>query len=91
MSHQAVTTKWIAPTNTKGSRIKAKCAAKTITVGWNHSMGVEENHRAAAKALIGQLEWFGEWVQGTLPDESGDCFVCAKRTRDAREVHIFHL
>lgn len=52
---QAIETKFLGPTNTKGSRIKAKCWLTSVTVSWDHSLNVEENHFAAIEALICKL------------------------------------
>lgn len=73
---QAITTKYIAPTNTKGSRIAARCQARRIVVDWNDDLDQAENHAVAAKRLAMSLEWIGEWVGGGLPDDSGFAFVC---------------
>jgi len=71
---QAIITKYIGPTNTRGSRIQAKCEAKTIYVGYDHSLNAEGNHVAAAKELAEKLGWTGEWLNGGTA--SGYVFVC---------------
>ena len=63
---QAIITKYIGPTNTKHSRIKATAAAGSITVEYNHSLDIEGNHVAAAKKLADKFGWSGKWVQGCL-------------------------
>jgi hypothetical protein len=71
---QAIVTKYISATNTKGSRIKATCAAGSLTVHWDHELSVEGNHEAAAKELVRQLDWTveagykGSWVGGCVPN-----------------------
>jgi hypothetical protein len=35
---QAITTKFIGPTNHRGSRISVRCQAKRIVVGWDHAL-----------------------------------------------------
>lgn len=69
---QAIQTKFLGPTNSRGDRVKATCAAGTITVSWEFGLGQEENHIEAAKALIAKLGWqeHGEIVTGTLADGS---------------------
>lgn len=52
---QAITTKFLGPTNTKGSRIKASCWLKTVIVSWNYALNLEDNHKAAVQHLIGSL------------------------------------
>jgi hypothetical protein len=76
---QAITTRYLGPTNTRGGRIKAKAWAKSLTVEYDHALNVEDNHREAAEALIAKLDWAkvgGVWHQGGHPDGSGYCFVC---------------
>ena len=48
---QAIITKYLGPTNIRGSRIKASCDRGSITIPYPH-IGIEENHVAAAQALV---------------------------------------
>lgn len=48
---QAITTKYISPTNHKGSRVKAECERGQITIDWDDALNATENHIAACKAL----------------------------------------
>lgn len=52
---QAIQTKFLGPTNTRGSRIKATCWLTSITVSWDHGANSEENHTAAIDALVYKL------------------------------------
>lgn len=54
---QAIITKYLGPTDTRGGRVKAKCDAGSVTVSWDHALDIELNHRAAALALITKLGW----------------------------------
>ncbi len=54
---QAITTKFVNPTDTKGSRIKATAEAGSVTVAWDYDLNTEGNHTAAAKALCAKLGW----------------------------------
>lgn len=67
---QTITTRYISPTNFRGTRIKASCAAGSLTVGYNYALSGEENHRAAADALISKLDWtgrhYGDFAGGVL-------------------------
>ena len=73
---QAITTKFIGPTNTRGSRIKASAYAGSITVGYSHELNSDENHRAAAEALCAKMGWPGSdtLISADLP-KSGYVFV----------------
>lgn len=73
---QAIITKYLSPTNSNGARVRARCQARSLTLHWDHSLGQEANHHAAARALAADLHWTGEWVSGGLPDGTGYCYVC---------------
>lgn len=65
----SITTKYIGPTNTKGSRIRATRADHstgdvTVTVPYDHALGIDDNHRFAAETLATKLGWSGHWHQG---------------------------
>jgi hypothetical protein len=70
---QAIQTKYLGVTNTKGSRIKATCAAGSITIPYPHELGQgQPAHRKAAEALVAKLGWsvHGALLGGQLPDHS---------------------
>lgn len=81
---QAIHTKYICPTNFKGSRYKATCAAGAITVSADDALGFDDNHSAACDALCKKLDddrekkygkdskrvWSQPKVCGQLPDGS---------------------
>lgn len=73
---QAITTKYIGPSNVRGSRIKAKAAAGAVTLNYDCALSIEANHAKAAEALARKFEWTGSYYQGGMPDDSGYCFVC---------------
>lgn len=62
----AITTKYLCPTNTRGSRIIAKAAAGSLTVGYDHALNLEDNHKAAAQAFVDKKGWShcGDLVTG---------------------------
>lgn len=73
---QAIITKYIGPTNHRGSRIKVTANAGTMTVSWDHSLDVEANHRDAARQFAAKYQWVGRWFGGALPNRLGGyCFV----------------
>lgn len=67
---QAIRTYFLAPTNFRGSRVKAVAAAGAVTLGWDHALNAEGNHRAAAKALAAKFGWYGTFVCGDIADGS---------------------
>ena len=69
MIRQAIRTKYLGPTDTKGSRIQAKCDAKTITVHYKSELNSEQNHIQAAKELCKRLGWKGSMATGSIQHE----------------------
>jgi len=55
--HQAIQTKWLAPTNTKPSRVKASCRDGNLTLSWDYGLDQGENHARVAMALVRKLGW----------------------------------
>jgi hypothetical protein len=82
---QAIITKFLGPTDSRGSRVKAKCQAGSLTMSWDHALDVNENHRAAAIALIRKLGWnqdcYSTWHEGALPDNTGNVYVCGEEVK----------
>lgn len=71
---QAIQSKFIGPTATKGARIKSWCAAGSITVGL-HSINAaddQDRYEQVAKMLRDKLGWdgdhYGRLVTGNLPN-----------------------
>lgn len=52
---QAIETKYIGPTNHKGSRIKASCERGSITISYDDALNSDEAHIAAAQALVNKF------------------------------------
>lgn len=76
---QAIITKYLGCTNFKPSRIKATCAAGSITVSYDHAFNIDGNHKAVAAMLAVKLGWEknGKLHSGCLPN--GDyCHVFAE-------------
>ena len=73
---QAIITKFISATNTRGARIKATAQAGSIIV--RHSNNGDVGHIQAAQALIEKLGWpeaASAWAMGAMPNNSGFAFV----------------
>ena len=52
---QSIETKFLGATNSRGSRIKATCWLKSKMVDYDHSLDTSDNHKAAAMALVDEL------------------------------------
>ena len=69
---QSIQTKFVGPTNSHGTRVRAKCDAGSITVVWDDALGEKQNHALAAMALVRQLGWtyeagyHGNWLAGSI-------------------------
>ena len=62
---KAITTKYIGPTNFRGSRVKASDGdGNSYTMAWDAAYGAESNHRAAVQSLCAKMGWHGSLVGG---------------------------
>lgn len=62
---KAIITTRLAPTNTRGCRIKASdCDGNRITIAWDYTLDGEGPYRKAAAALCAKMGWEGEMVAG---------------------------
>ena len=74
----AIMTKYLGPTNTRGSRIKAYTAnGQSVTVSWDHALDADENHENAARVLIEKMKWPNEIIGGATKE--GYAFVMIPR------------
>ena len=94
--YQAIETRYLGPTNTKGGRVKATAWAGSVTVPYDHALNADENHRAAAMALAakcaeraeqyggcGESIWSkGVWTQGGNAKGNGYVFTVTAPERD---------
>ena len=55
--YQAIQTRYLGPTNTRGARVKATADAGSITLSWDHALNATDNHRVAAEALADRYGW----------------------------------
>lgn len=87
MIRQAIVTKYVAPTNTRGGRVKATSGGGlSVTIGWDHGLDVAENHLAGAVALMKKHGWDqqNDLVQGGLKD--GYAFVMVPKNRKTNPI-----
>jgi hypothetical protein len=88
--YQAIETKYLGPTNTRGARIVAKAGPGRRISSWDHALSSYDNHIAAARAYAEQFQWSGAWRGGctleglvfvlSAPDDSPE-FIIAERSR----------
>ena len=79
--YQAIITKYFGPTNTRGSRIRAKASAGSVSVPYDHALNGPENHDVAAVKLAEKYKWLddgSELVGGGTPDGAGYAYVLVK-------------
>lgn len=80
---QAIQTKYLPYTNTRGSRIKASCERGSLTIPYPHELSGDEVHREAVRQLLERFvsedwaersippsinPWKREFATGSLPD-----------------------
>lgn len=76
---QAIQTKYLPATNTKGSRIKATAEGATITIGYPHEFNEMEAHAVAALALCKKMGWAGDLIGGGLENTYVFVFTYSSR------------
>ena len=73
---QAITTRYLPPSNRRGARVKAIASCGSLILAWDHSEASDyRQHWRAAETLIERQEWQGKWVGGGLPDSMRDSYV----------------
>lgn len=80
---QAVITKYIGPTDKRGSRVSVKSWMGSKLVPWDNSIGSEENHALAVGVHLMELNKKREGDDlefrivsgGGMPDSSGYAFI----------------
>lgn len=73
---KAIVTKYLSPTATKGSRIKASDGdGNTVTVPVEYDCSLAEAHLGAAYALCAKMDWLGYLAQGSAGNGFAHVFV----------------
>lgn len=83
---QAIVTKYIGPTNSRGARVKATAQAGSVTVPWDYSLSVDDNHARTALRLADKFGWRGRWIAGALPDGTSNCYTMSQPTNGEEGV-----
>lgn len=77
---KAIETKYIGPSNVRGSRIKASAeGVKSVTLSYSHGLNSEGNHDRAALALAEKYKWLTDrqhvLARGGKADGRGNVYV----------------
>jgi hypothetical protein len=74
---KAIKTKYHGPGNVKGSRISATDEdGNRIILSYDHALNAEENHKAAALALISKMKWDrSKGYKGIIGGSLKACYV----------------
>lgn len=80
---QAIITKYVGPTDTRGSRIRCTANAGSRTFDWDHALDPEDNHRVAALSYASELGWLARNSihGGSMPNSEGYAFVLVEKVR----------
>jgi len=75
--NKAIQTKFMGPTNERGSKIKATDGDNSVYCDYDHALHHSERHCFAAFKLAKKLGWSGFYVGGGTKD--GFVFVCVSK------------
>ena len=68
---QAIKVKYIAPTNTRGTRYKASTSTHCATIDFNYALDHTANELEALEALTVKLGWYNKtWVRGVYKEDA---------------------
>jgi hypothetical protein len=65
---KAIQTRYLGPTNVRGTRIKAFVEGSSITCSYDYGLDNSDNHVAAAQRLAAKLKWDYSLASGSLPN-----------------------
>lgn len=67
---KAIRTKYIGPSNVKGSRLSATTGetGQRIIMTWDDALNSSDMHAKGARALADKFGWQGELIGGGFPD-----------------------
>ena len=66
---QAIQTRYLPATDTRGSRIKAWCEAGSVTIGYPHELSGQAVYRKAAQALADKYKWPYKYLGAQLTNK----------------------
>lgn len=77
---QTITTKYLGPTNTRGSRyVASNPDGKRVVISKDYALDTDKMHLKAALALCAKMGWHGELIGGWI-GKSQYAFVFAEET-----------
>jgi len=85
---QAIVTKYHGTTSTRCCRISARSFAGRVYVPYDHALDLEENHAEAARAMVAKFEWYGVWIAGANPDQTGNTY-CMREFKNDVDRHRY--
>ena len=85
-ARQAIVTRYLCPTNTRGARIRATCDRGSVSIPYpDEANQGADAHAVAVRSLLAKFakedgagrSWpaFARWVCGGMPQESKDAYV----------------
>ena len=84
-ARQAIVTRYLCPTNTKPSRIRASCDRASVIISFPQGESLVDAHAVAVRELLAKFHredgtarsWpeFSRWVCGGMPQASKDAYV----------------
>ena len=84
-ARQAIVTRYLCPTNTKPSRIRATCDRGSVVISFPLEVSGADAHAVAVRSLLAKFaaedgadrSWpsFDRWVCGGMPQSSKDAYV----------------
>lgn len=88
----AIQTRFLGPTNFRGSRVKAYCQGDSVTVEWRHELNSAENHKRALETLIKKMDWHDWlWAAGWSADGKGAVAVALSKKDHIQSAIINYL
>lgn len=69
----AIETRYVSPTNTRGSRIIARADTNRVSIPYPHELSGQAVHEKAAYALCAKMNWTGKLAGGGI--KNGYVFV----------------
>ena len=88
---KAIETKYLGCTNSRGSRIKAIAEGgdrpHSVTLSYDHELNGDENHEAAAWALVIKMGWTWETMFGG-GTRDGMAWICGSEYSESKRPKV---